>query len=187
MIPVLVDIGFGDHVYPLPKRGSFPSLLQGLPQVEHPDATPPKPSSLRSWQAIVHRFWRGQRPDQGLLTTSGSRREFFPRPAQRTGGSSRRHARRRGGRAFPTRRACGVDRGLRRRRRRGAGCGPASSGVPPPSLKPPSFPQLQEELRRFSAPSSQASRCRKGPRAEWRPELRRMAVGHAAVHLQRRE
>ena len=32
VIPVLVDIGFGDHVYPLPKRESFPSLLQGLPQ-----------------------------------------------------------------------------------------------------------------------------------------------------------
>ena len=27
-----VDIGFGDHVYPLPKRGKFPSLLPDLPQ-----------------------------------------------------------------------------------------------------------------------------------------------------------
>ena len=30
-IPVLVDIGFGDHVYPNPKRENFPDILDGLP------------------------------------------------------------------------------------------------------------------------------------------------------------
>ncbi len=32
VIPVQVDIGFGDHVHPSPKRDSFPSLLPGLPE-----------------------------------------------------------------------------------------------------------------------------------------------------------
>src|SRR6185369_6602236 len=27
-----VDIGFGDHVYPPPKRSDFPGLLPGMPQ-----------------------------------------------------------------------------------------------------------------------------------------------------------
>jgi hypothetical protein len=31
VIPVQVDIGFGDHVYPAPERRAFPNLLQGLP------------------------------------------------------------------------------------------------------------------------------------------------------------
>jgi hypothetical protein len=32
VIPVQVDIGFGDHVYPTPKRRYFPSLLPNLPR-----------------------------------------------------------------------------------------------------------------------------------------------------------
>jgi hypothetical protein len=31
-IPVQIDIGFGDHVYPDPKRENFPSLLPGCPR-----------------------------------------------------------------------------------------------------------------------------------------------------------
>ena len=32
VIPVRVDIGFGDHVYPPPRRGTFPGLLPDMPQ-----------------------------------------------------------------------------------------------------------------------------------------------------------
>lgn len=32
VIPVQIDIGFGDHVYPAPRRADFPSLLEGMPQ-----------------------------------------------------------------------------------------------------------------------------------------------------------
>lgn len=32
IIPLQVDIGFGDHVYPDPKAANFPALLTGLPQ-----------------------------------------------------------------------------------------------------------------------------------------------------------
>lgn len=32
VIPVQIDIGFGDHVYPAPTRAHFPNLLEGLPQ-----------------------------------------------------------------------------------------------------------------------------------------------------------
>lgn len=31
VIPVQVDIGFGDHVHPAPRRATFPGLLPGLP------------------------------------------------------------------------------------------------------------------------------------------------------------
>ena len=34
IIPVQVDIGFGDRVYPPPSRSTFPSLLRGLPEAE---------------------------------------------------------------------------------------------------------------------------------------------------------
>ena len=33
-IPVQVDIGFGDHVYPAPTRVKFPGILPGLPEAE---------------------------------------------------------------------------------------------------------------------------------------------------------
>src|SRR5690606_7283808 len=32
VITVQIDIGFGDHVYPQPKKDSFPSLLPGMPE-----------------------------------------------------------------------------------------------------------------------------------------------------------
>ncbi|WP_420560552.1 nucleotidyl transferase AbiEii/AbiGii toxin family protein [Tepidicaulis sp.] len=32
IIQIQIDIGFGDHVHPTPKRGSFPNLLSGLPE-----------------------------------------------------------------------------------------------------------------------------------------------------------
>ena len=38
VIPVQVDIGFGDRVYPAPSRKNFPSLLPDLPELE---AMPP--------------------------------------------------------------------------------------------------------------------------------------------------
>lgn len=42
IIPVQVDIGFGDHVHPLPTRAVFPPLLTGLPEARllmYPPAT----------------------------------------------------------------------------------------------------------------------------------------------------
>ena len=164
VIPVRVDIGFGDHVYPPPKRGNFPSLLPELPQANIL-MYPPETVVAEKFEAMIrfgeangrlkdfHDIWVTTRTFPFDLPTlveavNGTLgRRGTPIPSEMPVGLTKAFA------------AIAADRGL-------------WSGFlrrNPPTLKPPPFTELQDELRRFFAPVIASLRTPEGANGRWDP------------------
>ena len=163
-IRVQVDIGFGDYVYPAPKRENFPSLLAGLPQTRIL-MYPPEAVVAEKFEAMIrfgevngrikdfHDIWVATRIFQfdlaGLVAAVGGtlRRRETAIPAAMPVGLTEAFA------AIIEERNLWT--GFLRRT--------------PPSLDPPAFPQLQDELRRFFGPVVAGLTQPEAARGRWDP------------------
>lgn len=165
IIRVLVDIGFGDHVYPPPKRGNFPSLLPDLPQA-HLLMYPPETVIAEKFEAMI-RFGLANGRIKDFYDIWITTRTFpfdLPSSVEAVIGTLRRRDT-----AIPTEMPAGLtdafaaiaeDKGLWRgflRRN-------------PPILEPPPFMGLQEELRRFFGPIIDSLREPEAARGRWDPD-----------------
>jgi Nucleotidyl transferase AbiEii toxin, Type IV TA system len=165
MIHVLVDIGFGDHVYPMPKRGQFPGLLPDMPQASIL-MYPPETVVAEKFEAMIrfgeangrikdfHDIWVTTRtfafdlPSLVEAISGTLRRRETPIPTEMPVGLTEAFA------------AIAEDRGL-------------WSGFlrrNPPTLKPPPFVELQEELRRFFGPIIASLGESGGVDGRWHPD-----------------
>ncbi|SFI62546.1 nucleotidyl transferase AbiEii/AbiGii toxin family protein [Bradyrhizobium sp. Gha] len=128
IIPVLVDIGFGDHVYPPPKRENFPSLLPGLPQANIL-MYPPETVVAEKFEAML-RFGEinGRIKDfHDIWVTTRTFQFDLPSLVEAVGGTLRRRET-----AFPTEMPVGLTEAFAHRRRAWV-----VDGLPPPdSAKP---------------------------------------------------
>jgi Nucleotidyl transferase AbiEii toxin, Type IV TA system len=86
-IRVLVDIGFGDHVYPPPERAAFPGLLPGLPSAKVL-MYPPETVIAEKLEAIDP-LWGVERPAQGLPRHLGHHAHLPLRPGHGHRGGGR--------------------------------------------------------------------------------------------------
>jgi len=165
IIPVRVDIGFGDFVYPLPTRRLFPSLLPNLP-LANILMYPPETVVAEKFEAAI-RFG----------VTNGRIKDFYdiwitartfpfdlPSLTEAVGGTLRRRET-----AIPTEMPVGLTeafakiaeqhglwRGFLRRN--------------PPTLQPPPFGDLQEELRRFFGPVIASLGLPETAKGRWDPD-----------------
>jgi len=165
IIRVQVDIGFGDYVYPLPKRGNFPGLLPDLP-LANILMYPPETVVAEKFEAMI-RFGEanGRIKDfHDIWVTTRTFHFDLPSLVEAISGTLQRRET-----AFPSEMPVGLteafaaivsDRGLwngflRRN---------------PPTLKPPSFKDLQEELRRFFGPIIANLGTPEGSNGHWDPD-----------------
>lgn len=167
-IRVLIDIGFGDHVYPPPRRSTFPGLLPELPQA-NVLMYPPETVIAEKFEAMIrfgeangrlkdfHDIWVATRAFPFDLATMVEavrgtlRRRETGIPAEMPVGLTD---------AFAT---IAAERGL-------------WSGFlrrSPPTLEPPPFRQLQAELRRFFGPVIIGLAQPEAAAGRWDPESRR--------------
>ncbi|WP_192355967.1 nucleotidyl transferase AbiEii/AbiGii toxin family protein [Mesorhizobium mediterraneum] len=164
-IYVQVDIGFGDHVYPPPKRGTFPSLLPNLPEA-NVLMYPPETVVAEKFEAMI-RFGQANGRIKDFYDIWVTSRIFpfdLPNVVEAVIGTLRRRET-----AIPTDMPVGLtevfaaiveDRGhwsgfLRRN---------------PPTLKPPSFAELQEQLRSFFGPIIGSLAAPESARGRWDPD-----------------
>jgi hypothetical protein len=165
VIAVQVDIGFGDHVYPAPKRGTFPSLLSDLPGASilmYPAET----VVAEKFEAMI-RFGElnGRAKDfHDVWVTTRTFSFELPHLVEAVAGTLRRRET-----AFPTDMPVGLtDAFAKVADERGLWTGFLRRN--PPTLKPPPFPQLQEELRRFFGPIIASLETPEGARGAWDPD-----------------
>ncbi|MBP1096534.1 nucleotidyl transferase AbiEii/AbiGii toxin family protein [Bradyrhizobium diazoefficiens] len=164
IIPVLVDIGFGDHVYPPPKRANFPSLLPGLPQANIL-MYPPETVVAEKFEAML-RFGEinGRIKDfHDIWVITRTFAFDLSRVVEAVGGTLRRRDT-----AFPT----GIPVGLTEAFAmvaEGRGLWTGFLRRTPLNLRPPPFPQLQEDLRRFFGPVIDRLSVPEGAKGQWDP------------------
>lgn len=147
VVHVQIDIGFGDHVYPAPRREIFPSLLAGLPQANIL-MYPPETVVAEKFEAII-RFGaaNGRIKDFHDIWVTA---RFFPFDLPSlvvavNGTLQRRET------TIPTAMPVGLTEAFAAIvEQRGLWTGFLRRT--PPSFDPPPFPQLLEELRRFFGP-----------------------------------
>lgn len=165
VIPVQVDIGFGDHVYPAPKRETFPSLLTGLPQANIL-MYPPKTVIAEKFEAMI-RFGEANGRIKDFHDTWVITRTFpldLADLVAAVGGTLRRRET-----AIPTTMPVGLtDTFATIAEERGLWTGFLRRT--PPSLEPPAFPQVQEELRRFFGPVIAGLGRPEAAQARWNPD-----------------
>jgi hypothetical protein len=164
IIPVQVDIGFGDHVYPPPERRMFPSLLPDLPGANLL-MYPPETVVAEKFEAMIrfgeansrakdfHDIWVITRTFpfelSGLVEAVGGtlRRRETPIPTDIPVGLTNAFAA-----IVQTR---GLWSGFLRRN--------------PPTLEPPPFPELLAELRQFFSPVISGLRTPEAAHGQWNP------------------
>lgn len=147
VIPVQVDIGFGDHVYPPPKRENFPGLLAGLPQANIL-MYPPETVVAEEFETMI-RFGEANTRIKDFydiwVTTRTFPFDLADLVAAVDGTLRRRET------AIPTAMPVGLTEAFAAiAEERGLWSGFLQRT--PPSLDPPAFSQLQNELRRFFGP-----------------------------------
>lgn len=165
IIRVLVDIGFGDRVYPPPRRNNFPTLLPELPQANIL-MYPPETVVAEKFEAMI-RFGEANGRIKDFHDIWVTTRTFdfdLPTLVDAVNGTLLRR-----GTDIPTEMPVGLteafaliaeDRGLwtgflRRN---------------PPTLEPPPFAELQEELRRFFGPIIASLRAPENAKGRWDPD-----------------
>lgn len=146
-IRVLVDIGFGDYVYPAPKRSAFPSLLPGLPQANIL-MYPPETVIAEKFEAMI-RFAETNSRIKDFYDIWITIRTFtfdLSEVVEAMRGTFRRRET-----AIPTETPVGLTAAFAAiAEERGLWTGFLRRN--PPALEPPPFSRLQEELRRFFGP-----------------------------------
>lgn len=167
IIPVQVDIGIGDFVYPHPTRQTFPSLLPDLPEANIL-MYPPETVVAEKFEAMI-RFGETNSRVKDFQDIWVIIRTFhfdMSSLVEAIRGTLRRRET-----AIPTEMPVGlteiyakiVDKnglwsGFLRRN--------------PPILQPPPFADLQEELRRFFAPVISGLKLPEAVKAHWEPSRR---------------
>lgn len=147
VLPVRIDIGFGDYVYPAPKRENFPSLLAGLPQARIL-MYPPEAVVAEKFEAMI-RFGEANTRIKDFhdiwVTTRTFPFDLAGLVAAVSGTLRRRET------AIPMAMPVGLTEAFAAvAEERGLWAGFLRST--PPSFDPPAFPQLQGELRQFFGP-----------------------------------
>lgn len=164
-IPVRVDIGFGDHVYPVPKRERFPSLLADLPQANIL-MYPPETVVAEKFEAMI-RFGEANGRVKDFHDIWVTTRTFpfdLAGLVAAVGGTLRRRET-----AIPTAMPVGLTEAFAAIvEERGLWTGFLRRT--PPSLDPPAFPQLQDELRRFFGPVIASLIQPEAARGRWDPD-----------------
>lgn len=164
-ISVQVDIGFGDSVYPAPTRQDFPTLLPHLPQ-PRVFMYPPETVVAEKFEAMI-RFGEANGRIKDFYDLWLTLRTFpfdLSILVEAVSGTLRRRET-----AFPRNIPVGLtDAFAAIAAERGFWTGFLRRT--PPALKPPGFPQLQEELRRFFGPVIVALSAPEGAKGRWSPD-----------------
>lgn len=162
---VQVDIGFGDHVYPPPKRQNFPSLLPDMPA---PSIMmyPPETVVAEKFEAMI-RFGEANGRIKDFYDIWITTRTFpfeLPMLVEAIGGTLRRRET-----ALPVEMPVGLTGAFATiADEKGLWTGFLRRN--PPTLEPPTFPELLEELRRFFGPLIAALATPEGARGRWDPD-----------------
>jgi hypothetical protein len=164
IIPVQVDIGFGDHVYPPPRRGSFPSLLPDLPQASIL-MYPPETVVAEKFEAML-RFGESNSRIKDFHDVWVTTRTFpfdMSNLVEAVAGTLRRRET-----AIPTEMpVCLTERFAVIAENRGLWSGFLRRN--PPTMKPPPFSELQTQLRRFFAPLIAGLKSPEAAKGRWDP------------------
>lgn len=167
VIPVQVDIGFGDHVYPAPERHTFPSLLPELPGANIL-MYPPETVVAEKFEAMV-RFGEANGRAKDFHDVWVIIRTFdfeLPRLVEAVGGTLRCREM-----AIPTEVPVALtDAFARIAEERGLWTGFLRRN--PPTLEPPPFPELQADLRKFFGPVISSLAAPEGAKGRWDPDGR---------------
>ncbi len=165
VIAVLIDIGFGDHVYPPPKRETFPSLLLGLPEANIL-MYPPETVIAEKFEAMI-RFGETNGRIKDFYDIWVTMRTFpfeLASIGEAVGGTLQRRQT-----AIPTEMPIGLtDAFAAIVEERGLWTGFLRRT--PPVMKPPPFLQLLDELRRFFGPVIASLSVPEGARGRWDPD-----------------
>ena len=163
-IPVQIDIGFGDHVYPAPKRALFPSLLPGLPSAPIL-MYPPETVIAEKFEAMI-RFGIANGRVKDFYDIWVTARTFpfdLATIVEAVGGTLRRRET-----AIPVELPVGLtDAFAVIVEARGLWLGFLRRT--PPALQPPPFSELQSELRNFLGPVIAGLGAPESARGEWNP------------------
>lgn len=166
VIPVQVDIGFGDHVYPAPLRQSFPSLLPDMP-TPRILMYPPHTVVAEKFEALI-RFGEANGRIKDFHDIWVIARTFpfeLSQLVEAVGGTLQRR-----GTAFPIQMPVGLtDAFAAIATEKGLWTGFLRRT--PPTLPPPAFPALQEQLRRFLGPVIAALAAPGTARGQWDPDV----------------
>ena len=165
VILVQIDVGFGDHVHPPPKRDTFPSLLPGLPEAEVL-MYPPETVIAEKFEAMV-RFGEANtrvKDFHDLWVVTRTFRFDLATVVEAVDGTLRRRET-----AVPL----GTPLGLTAAyaaivEERGLWAGFLRRA--PPAMAPPPFPRLQAELCRFFGPVVACLSTPEGARGRWDPD-----------------
>lgn len=164
-IRVLIDIGFGDHVYPPPKRSTFPGLLPDLPEANIL-MYPPETVIAEKFEAMI-RFGEANGRIKDFYDIWVTVRTFHFDLAivvEAVGGTFRRRET-----AIPTDIPVGLTESFAAiADERGLWTGFLRRN--PPALEPPSFRELQEELSRFFGPIIVGLSRPEAARSRWDPD-----------------
>lgn len=167
IIPVRVDIGFGDHVHPPAERQRFPSLLPDLPEV-HILMYPRETVVAEKFEAMI-RFGEANGRIKDFYDIWVATRVFtfdLPRLVAAIGGTLRRR-----GTAIPTEMPVGLSE-MFATVAEGRGLWSGFLRRNPPTLKPPHFVDLQKELRRFFGPVISSLALPEAANGRWDPDGR---------------
>lgn len=163
-IHVQVDIGFGDYVYPPPKRGTFPTLLPELPAANIL-MYPPETVIAEKFEAMI-RFGEanGRVKDfYDMWVTTKFFRFHMPILVESVSGTLRRRET-----PVPTQIPVGMtDVFAKVAEERGLWHGFLRRN--PPTLQPPPFADLQKELRDFFRPVIANLALPENAQGEWDP------------------
>ncbi len=165
VIPVQVDIGFGDHVYPPPTRRIFPSLLPDLP-VAHILMYPPETVVAEKFEAMI-RFGaaNGRIKDfHDIWVTTRTFSFDLPSLVEAVAGTLRRRET-----TLPREMPVGLTETFAKiAEERGLWSGFLRRN--PPTLQPPPFADLQLELRRFFGPVLASLSLPEAATGRWDPD-----------------
>jgi hypothetical protein len=164
IIHIQVDIGFGDYVYPPPSRQTFPSLLPNLPEANIL-MYPPETVVAEKFEAII-RFGEANGRIKDFHDIWVTTRTFsfeLPNLVEAVEGTLRRRET-----AIPTEIPVGLTAVFTKiAEERGLWSGFLRRN--PPTLQPPPFADLQEELRRFFGPVISSLALPEASKGQWDP------------------
>jgi len=165
VIPVQVDLGFGDYVYPAPTLANFPGLLPELP-APRVLMYPPETVVAEKFEAMI-RFAEANGRIKDFYDIWITTRIFpfdLPKLVEAIGGTMRRRET-----AVPTDMPIGLTEAFALIAQE-AGLWEGFLRRTPPSTPPPAFRELQDELRRFFRPIIVALAEPGGAEGKWDPD-----------------